>query len=184
MTLKPSDNPPSCYPEGVFDLKIGDAGPWWVARTKSRQEKALAWDLKKSGVKYYLPFVPRQQRCRRRLRMSLVPLFPGYLFFRGTVLEWQRVLRTGRIAQVLEVKDQGILHKQLSDLSLVMAAQERPELCDLVKKRRKARIVYGPFAGVEGIVEQLKNKVRLILCVDAINLAVRVEIDIDQVRFI
>jgi len=184
MTLKLDDNPPACYPESVFDLNTDKAGPWWVARTKSRQEKVLAWNLKRGGIKYYLPLVLRQQRCRRRLRMSLVPLFSGYLFFRGNVLERQYALRTGRIAQVLEVRDQETLHRQLHDLYLVTASQKRLELCDLAKKGRKARVVYGPFAGVEGVVRRVKNRARLILGVDAINQAIRIEIDIDQVQFI
>ena len=184
MTLRLNDNPPTCYPEGIFGLRIEEAGPWWVVRTRSRQEKALAWNLKKSGIKYYLPLVQRQQRCRRRIRMSLVPLFSGYLFFRGSALERQYVFRTGRIAQVLEVKDQKTLHRQLHDLYLVAASQKRLELCDLAKKGRRAIVVYGPFAGVEGVVRRVKNKTRMILGVDIINQAVRVEIDIDQVQFI
>ena len=184
MTLKLDDNPPACYPESVFDLNTDKAGPWWVARTKSRQEKILAWNLKKGKIKYYLPLVLRQQRYRRRMRMSLVPLFPGYLFFRGTALERQYVFRTGRIAQILEVRDQETLHRQLHDLYLVATSQKRLELCDLAEKGRKAIVVYGPFTGVEGVVLRVKNKARLILGVDAINQAVKIEIDIDQVQFV
>ena len=184
MTLKPRENPPSCCPENLFNLDIEEAGPWWIARTKSRQEKVLAWNLKKNGIKYYLPFALRQQRCRRRLRMSLMPLFPGYLFFRGGALERQCIFRTGRIAQVLEVKNQDILHRQLYNLYLVTVSQKRLELCDLADKGQKATVIYGPFAGVEGVVSRVKNKTRLILGVDAINQGVRIEIDIDQVQFI
>ena len=155
-----------------------------MVRTKSRQEKALAWSLNKAGISYYLPLVARPQKNRERLRISIVPLFTGYLFLRGTPLERIESLRTGRIAQVIPVEDQVSLRKELQGISMVTAMEKHLELCDFVKKGQKARVIYGPFAGVEGIVEREKNKTRLILTVQVIGQAVRVEIDIDQVQLI
>ncbi len=183
MTLKTSDNPPLCNPENIFDLDLDSLRPWWVARTKSRQEKALAWSLKKAGISYYLPLVARPQKNRERLRISIVPLFTGYLFLRGTHLERYESLRTGRVAQVIPVEDQVSLRKELQGISMV-TMEKRLELCDFVKKGQKARVIYGPFAGVEGIVERKKNRTRLILTVQVIRQAVRVEINIDQVQLI
>jgi len=41
MVLKAQDNPPVVYPEGSL---IGEIeGSWWVAHTKARNEKSLAW---------------------------------------------------------------------------------------------------------------------------------------------
>ena len=42
----------------------------------------------------------------------------------------------------------------------------------------------GNVNGYEGVVWRVKNEARLILGVDGINQAVRIEIDIDQVQFI
>ena len=184
MTLKTSDNPPPCNPENIFDLDLDSLKPWWVARTKSRQEKALAWSLKKAGISYYLPLVARPQKNRERLRISIVPLFTGYLFLRGTYMERYESLRTGRVAQVIPVEDQVSLRKDLQGISMVTAMEKCLELCDFVKKGQKARVIYGPFAGVEGIVERKKNRTRLILTVQVIRQAVRVEIDTDQVQLI
>ena len=184
MTLKISDNPPPCNPENIFDLDLDCLRPWWVVRTKSRQEKALAWSLKKAGISYYLPLVARPQKNRERLRISIVPLFAGYLFLQGTHMERYESLRTGRIAQVIPVEDQVSLRKELQGISMVTAMEKHLELCDFVKKGQKARVIYGPFAGVEGIVERGKNRTRLILTVQVIRQAVRVEIDIDQVQLI
>ena len=93
-------------------------------------------------------------------------------------------LRTGRIAQVIPVEDQISLRKELQRIYMVSTMEKRMELCDFVKKGQKARVIYGPFACVEGIVERKKNKTRLILTVEVIRQAVRVEIDIDQVQLI
>src|SRR5262245_57640435 len=60
-------------------------GRWWVAHTKPRNEKSLASDLVKLGIAHYLPLRRRQTRSRRtrRISRSLIPVFPGYLFFNG-----------------------------------------------------------------------------------------------------
>lgn len=184
MTLKTSDNPPPCNPENIFDLNLDSLSPWWVVRTKSRQEKALAWSLKKAGISYYLPLLSRPQKNRKRLRMSMAPLFSGYLFLRGTHMERYESLQTGRVAQVIPVEDQVSLRKELKRIYTVSAMEKRLELCDFVEKGQRARVIYGPFACVEGIVERKKNKTRLILTVEVIRQAVRVEIDIDQVQLI
>ena len=64
----------------------GLPGRWYVAHTKPRQEKLLATSLARFGIYNYLPLRQRVTRsaATRRLSRSLVPVFPGYLFFNGT----------------------------------------------------------------------------------------------------
>jgi transcription antitermination factor NusG len=182
LTLNLSDNPPACSPGNLFETGLGPDKPWWVARTKSRQEKALAWDLGGAKINYYLPMIIRPQKNRVRLRMALVPLFNGYLFFQGDGLERYAALKTGRVAQAIAVTDQSTLHEELRNIALALLAQEKVELCQYLHKGQRARILYGPLTGIEGVVENGKGKARLILRVQAINQAVRIEIDLDQVQ--
>ncbi len=182
--MKTGDNPPTCFPEDLFGISVTDDRPWWVARTKSRQEKALAWSLKGMGLNYFLPLVNRPQKCRKRLRLSIVPLFCGYLFFKGDQQQRYEALKTGRIAQVLEVANQEKLIFELSRIHSAATRQQNLELCDFVSKGKKMRIIDGPFQGLEGIVKQRKNKTRLILQVQIIRQAASVEIDINQAQAI
>ena len=79
--LKLSENPPIIWPE---EMSIADfEGNWWVAHTKSRNEKALANQLVNSHVPYFLPMHWKVSKSRGRTIRSLLPLFPGYLFFCG-----------------------------------------------------------------------------------------------------
>ena len=51
--LKPDENPPILWPP---DGSITDfTGTWWVVHTKSRNEKALAHDLIRRNIDYFLP---------------------------------------------------------------------------------------------------------------------------------
>src|SRR4051812_19369537 len=51
--LSLDENPPimPAQADGIDQLR----GPWWVAHTKSRCEKAFAWDLHDQGIGYFLP---------------------------------------------------------------------------------------------------------------------------------
>src|SRR3989339_1412221 len=104
--LRIFDNPAPRFPP---DRPLAeDIGSWQVAYTRSRQEKALAHELARQGVSYYLPLFEKRTRRRdnKKTRKSLVALFGGYLAFSGDEEVRQRVLRTNRALRVLAVGDQ------------------------------------------------------------------------------
>lgn len=181
MTLKATDNPPSCFPEDLFQNPAGmDEKVWWVARTKSRQEKALAWDLMAKKTPYYLPLVAQPRNCNGRMRTSLLPLFNGYLFFKENQQGRIEAMRSGRIAQILKVDDQNRIDEELTILSRATLTMMRLSLCDFAQKGQRVRIINGPFAGLEGIVRKQKNQTRLVLNLEAIRQAATIEIALDQ----
>src|SRR5262245_27833929 len=79
--IKLSDNPPMLHP-AVSSLREL-TGQWWVAHTRARNEKALAWEMARRDVGYFLPMIRRTIFSGGRRRRSLVPLFPSYVFLSG-----------------------------------------------------------------------------------------------------
>src|SRR5450830_1561830 len=118
---------PDLFPEGLFDLPV-ERHPWWVAHVKSRQEKVLARHLQPLGIPYYLP--QREQKIRRAGRsfVSYLPLFPGYLFSRGTDDDRYAALRSNLVAQVIDVVDQPLLDAELGRLRTLQKAGLPPAL--------------------------------------------------------
>src|SRR5450756_2067383 len=106
---------PDLSPQDLFDLPV-ESHPWWVAHVKSRQEKALARYIQPLGIPYYLP--QREQKIRRAGRkfVSHLPLFPGYLFFRGTDDDRHAAFRSNLVGRVIEVVDQPLLDTELGRL--------------------------------------------------------------------
>ena len=98
-----SDNPP-VKPAAVSALgEVG--GDWFVAHTKARNEKALAHDLARRGIDYFLPMVEKVTFSGGRRRRTMAPLFPSYLFFAGDDAARVDVLATGRLCQAFAVGD-------------------------------------------------------------------------------
>src|SRR5687767_9709054 len=89
-----SDNPPALLPG--LDHIDHTAGPWWVAHTKARCEKAFAADLLARRMAYFLPMLDRVSVSGGRKRHVLMPLFPSYVFFAGEAADARyRALATG-----------------------------------------------------------------------------------------
>lgn len=116
------------------------------------------------------------------MRTSLLPLFRGYLFFKGDHQDRSEAFRSGRIAQVFVAEDQEKIIQELAILSQVTLAKMHLTLCDYATSGKRVRIISGPFAGHEGLVKKQKNKTRLVLNLDAIQQAATVEIALDQVQ--
>ena len=170
------NTPPISFPKDVFDLH-GDERIWWVAHTKSRREKALTGLLRREGIGYFLPLYEKRYRSNGRTRWSVIPLFSGYVFFRGARIERYKALQTGHIARVIEVDEQERLIRELRQIERVVLMDAAVEPFPFAKVGERVRITEGPFAGLEGVIEMRKGSDRLILSVDAINQAVALEVD-------
>jgi transcriptional antiterminator RfaH len=178
--LKDSENPPIIWPEveSISEFR----GQWWVAHTKSRNEKALAHDLISRNMCYFLPMNWKVRRKSRRTIRSLLPLFSGYLFFCGSENERTELWRTDRVANLIEVKDQQKLLKELLQIEQALRAGAPLIPHKYIEKGQKCRVMAGPLLGLQGIVVKTKGATRLVLQVDMLGQAASVEIDIDMIE--
>lgn len=178
--LKASENPPIIYPDGasITDFK----GTWWVAHTRSRNEKALAWQMLKSDIAYFLPMSPRAHRWRNRTIRSLMPLFTGYVFFCGDEESRLDVLKTNRVASLIPVKDPDGLVRDLLPIERVLQQGQALQPHPYLTKGRRCRVIAGPLMGTEGVIVREPHRTRLVLQVEMLGQATSVEVDIDLVE--
>ncbi|UCE98671.1 MAG: UpxY family transcription antiterminator [Planctomycetota bacterium] len=180
--LKPDENPSIIWPE---EASIRDfSGLWWVAHTKSRNEKALARDLINKDISYFLPMSWKVRRQRGRKIRSLLPLFSGYLFFCGDENQRLEALRTNRVANIIEVKDQEKLLSELLQIEYAIRAGAPLVPHKYIKAGRHCRVIAGPLADLQGIVVDTKSTTRLVLQIDMLGQATSVEIDADTIEVI
>lgn len=154
-------------------------GLWWVAHTKPRQEKALAWDYLRSGGSYFLPMYEVIKRSRKRRWTSVLPLFTGYLFLCCREQRRLRALETNRIANLIPVSDQAGLVAELVRIEQLLAGGMSVSPYRGFTKGAACRIRTGPLAGLEGCVERRKGQARFIVNVTILGQGAAVEIDAD-----
>ena len=173
--LRAGDNPPSQYPQGI-QLALLEC-LWWTVHTKPRQEKALARDLLRSSIPYFLPMYEARRRSHGRSWKAVLPLFPGYIFFCGDENDRLKALGTGRIANLIPVKDQGGLIAELSSLRRVMEAGLGVDPYPELETKSRCRVRSGPLQGMEGQVLRRKGKARFIVTISILGQGASVEID-------
>ena len=180
--LKASENPPTSWPE---DTSIKDfVGTWWVAHTKSRNEKALAWQMLRGGISYFLPMTEKvSSRNGRKLR-SFLPLFTGYVFFCASDDQRIEVLQTNRVANLIEVPDQERLVSDLMPIELALRHGENPQPHKYIKAGQKCRVIAGVLMGTEGIAIEDSKQWKLVLQVDMLGQATSVEISADMIELV
>ncbi len=181
--LRLADNPPLRWPTTTSVSAV--KRDWGVAYCKPRQEKALAWDLCRREVSYFLPMVLRETSSGGRRRRNLYPLFPSYLFFAGGELERLSVLKTDRVVRVIEIAavEQVRFREELA--ALETALEHFPESIELYPRLvpgARVRITAGPMKNVEGVIMQANNKRKLWLGVSVLGVGATVEIHADLVE--
>ncbi len=178
--LKVSENPPLVWPQAESLRQF--SGLWWVAHTKSRNEKALAHDLMAKNISYFLPMTWMVHRHSHRTLKSLLPLFTGYLFFCGNENDRIDLLKTNRVANLIEVKNQEGLIRELVRFEQALRAGAPLTPYKYLHKGQWCRVIAGPLLGLEGIIVQTKGDTRLVLQINMLGQAASVEIDIDMIE--
>lgn len=170
---------PDFFPESLFDLDVEDV-PWWVAHVRARQEKALARFLKPLEIPFYLPLHERMLRRAGRKFLSFLPLFPGYVFFRGTVDERYLAVQNHYVCRVLGVLDQHGFHAELGQLRSLQEIGASLEPHEYLGPGMAVTIAEGPFQGYSGVIVRAKGKVRMVVSVTMLRRSIVVELDREE----
>jgi transcription antitermination factor NusG len=162
---------PEIFPEAIFDSEQ----PWRVAHVRSRQEKVLARHLLQNAIPFYLPQMEKTVvRAGRRL-VSHVPLFPGYVFFRGDDAARRTTLRSNVVAKLIEVEQQVLLEHELLQIRRLQLAGASLVPVEEFTAGDAVRITGGAFAGYEGSVVRTARGERLLVSLTLLRKAVAVE---------
>ena len=186
MTIAPEQNPEPIFPADLLETAdpaaAATARTWYVARVKSRREKALASFLFRRSIGYYLPLVKQRQSSNRRIRYSLVPVFSGYVFVYADIEERYSAFTSNHVSRMIEVKDPETLLQELKQVYLALSAGQPVYPVEFVSVGRRVRVKTGPMKDVEGIVVRKDKKFRLVLNVTTIMQSVSIQVDADMVE--
>lgn len=165
--------------EGTGEIVTVSGARWYVAHTRSRNEKILAEELGRLRVPYYLPLAQRITRSpsTKRISKSFIPVFPGYVFFNASEEQRYTALRTNRIAHVLDVPDQVQIVRELTQIQALLATQKDFSVLPKLKKGDWGRITSGSLMGLEGVITQLSGRFRLTMNVTILGQSVSVEVE-------
>lgn len=171
------------YPDDIL-INGDEKQTWYVAKVKSRREKMLADFLFRRGFGYYLPMLQKRQASVKRVRYSLAPVFPGYVFVRTHKDNRVEILRSNHASRLIEVVDTGLFLQELKQIYCALSQNESIYPVDFLNIGRRVRVKKGPMKDVEGIIVRKDKKFRLVLSVTNIMQSLSIEIDADMVETI
>ena len=157
--------------------------PWLVLRTRSQHEGAAERDLQQRRITAYLPRHDVIRRWKDRRTVVKMPLFPGYIFVRPRVDQFEniRCIR-GSCGLVLAGSKPAAMAEQdveavrlLADSGAALAVN--PKLIP----GQKIQVIAGPFMGIQGELIRVKSQERLVINAHLLTSSVSVEIDADMI---
>lgn len=176
--------PPARYPKRSIQEALE---PWWIAKVKPRQEKALAADFLEKNIEYYLPMYTKVTRRRdnNKPRKTILCLFPGYISFSIASGAQHPLYATNRIAHIIEIRNQARFVKELDQIyhAIDLGVSLEPFTAGQsdLKPGTLVSVTAGPMRGIQGTVVRIQSTRKLVLSVDLLGKAA-VNIDASLVK--
>ena len=152
---------------------------WYAVAVSPRHEKAVGRYLACRSVKVFLPVYRSIRRWKdRRKELDLV-LFPGYVFVNLDLRNRLEVLQLPSVRHFVCFQDHPAamedaeIESLQAGLTAGVCAQPHPYL----REGRRVRVVRGPLAGMEAIMQRRKDRFRLVLSIELIMRSVALEVD-------
>ena len=160
-------------------FKTEDGTKWFALTVKPRHEKAVAGVLEAKGYETLLPTYKKRSLYATRAKESHLPLFPGYVFCRFSLLIRLPILITPGVTGIVGAGPSLLPVDETEIDSLRTAMRTRTELLPypFLTAGQKVRITEDSLAGVEGIVVRVKSVPSLVLSISLLQRSVLLEID-------
>lgn len=166
------------------DCGARSRGVWLVVNTQPQRESLATSNLKNQGYEVYAPVLRKQTRHARRVRETLAPLFPGYVFVRWHVsaMRWRPILSTVGVRSIVCNGDRP---SPLCDAVVdALKARERDGIIARSASPReighRVQIARGPFEGIAGEIIALCERERLVVLMNLLNRPIKVTVSEDH----
>ncbi len=157
--------------------------PWFAVTVKPNHDKAVATALQLRGLEVFLPLYRTRRRWSDRIKELQLPLFPGYVFCRFARESRAAVLSTPGVTSVVGFGHQPapIPELEIESVRITVASGLPLAPWPFLRAGDRVRLEYGPLAGIEGILLQIKDGWRVVVSVELLQRSVAVEVDRDMV---
>lgn len=152
---------------------------WFAAYVCTRHEKSVAAELGARSVEHFLPLFSSVRRWKDRRVTLELPLFPGYVFVRLALRERLRVLQIPSVVRLVGFNGlpTALPDEDIEILRAGLGQSWRVQPHPFLQIGRRVRIVAGPFAGLEGVLQRKKSELRVVVSVELIQRSVAVEVE-------
>jgi transcription antitermination factor NusG len=159
--------------------------PWYAVHTKSRHEDRVDTLLHQKSYNAFLPKMEVWSQRKDRRKRIMVPMFPGYIFVELPEINNEikvdilktfgvvRILGKPRGSEAIAVPDATIdAIRRIVDSKIEVQQLQYPHVGE------RARIVEGPFKGIEGLVVETDYRRELfVVTIDLLQRSIAVKLE-------
>jgi transcription antitermination factor NusG len=160
---------------------------WYAIYAQVRHESKVHTRLTAKSFDCLYPQMERWSRRRDRRKRIQVPIFPGYLFVRAALDNYEhvKILQTPGVISLVRNEDGPLSIPDSQVDSLITLLGNAPVLTKhpYLTEGMRVRVANGPLYGCEGILlRKREEKSRLVVAIDIIQQAVSVELKEEDVE--
>lgn len=158
--------------------------PWFALRVRSKHERVASLHLRDRGYEEFSPSYKEERQWSDRKKTTDAFLFPGYVFCRFNPQDRLHVLTVPGVVGFVGFGD-GPMPIPLHEIEQVRAMVHSGLLISpwpFLQKGQVVLIERGPLTGVEGILEEVKGRCRLVVSINLLQRSVSAEVDRAWVR--
>lgn len=133
-------------------------------------------------INYFLPMSLNIRKHKNITVNTLPPLFTDCILLCGGEQQRLEVLRTNRVANMIEVQNQGQLVSELESIEKVLKAGFALQPWQHSSTGRSHRMISGPLVDTEGQIIHIDGKTYLVLTVGALGLSASLEMPQDMLE--
>jgi transcription antitermination factor NusG len=156
---------------------------WFALTVKPQHERKTALALEVKEYPFFLPLYRAKRRWSDRVKELDLPLFPGYVFSQFAFDQRTPILQIPGVVSVVHFGNlpTPIPDEEIEAVRKMVGSGRAVEPWPFLKVGRRVRIDGGSMDGVEGVLLEIKNSLRVVVSIEILQRSVAVEIDRDQI---
>ncbi|HOW57309.1 MAG TPA: UpxY family transcription antiterminator [Smithellaceae bacterium] len=159
--------------------------PWYAVSTKSRHEYKANFGLSQKGIVTFLPEIEVWSKRKDRKKKIFIPLFPGYLFVETPCLDNETklsILKASGVVRILGKKENSealpIPDNKIEAIQRLLNKKVEIFTLQFPKVGEPAKIIDGPFAGIEGtVISSDANKELFVISIELMQRSVAIKLE-------
>lgn len=158
--------------------------PWYAVRVRSNRESVVSLHLRERGFEEFTPSHQVERQWSDRIKVIDRPLFPGYVFCRLNMNDRLPVLTVPGVVGLVGIGKQpvSIPDQEVERIRTLVRSGLMVTPWPFLREGDQVLIERGPLAGMEGVLQKLKGKLRIVVSISLLQRAVSAEIDRAWVR--
>lgn len=157
---------------------------WYVAHTRSRHEKSVAYILERKQIEAFVPLFRTVRRWKNGEHHVDLPLFPGYAFVRIPLVNRLQVLKVPGVVQLVGFQGTpaALEDEEVESLRQAISSGVKATPHPYLTVGRRVRVTAGPLTGREGILVRRKGVTRVVLSISLIQRSVVADLDSQSIE--